>query len=161
MLGIYLQASCIISVLCAIIISIIWLYTEPLLIFLKQDSHIAKAAALYLKFLIPGVFAYAFLQNILRFLQTQSVVVPLVALSGIPACTHVGVAYALVNWTALGYRGAPLAASISLWISTIALIVYVMCAKKFEQTWEGFSFESFRYILATFKIALPSAAMVW
>ncbi|EEF34128.1 protein DETOXIFICATION 18 isoform X1 [Ricinus communis] len=159
-LGIYLQASCIISVLFSIIISVIWIYTEPIFIFLQQDPQIAKLAALYLKYLIPGIFAYAFLHNILRFLQTQSVVMPLIALSGIPTCLHIGLTYALVNWTDLGYKGAALSASISLWISAIVLIVYVIFEKKFEHTWEGFSFESFQYILTTLKLALPSAAMV-
>jgi MATE family multidrug resistance protein len=41
------------------------------------------------------------------------------------------------------------------------LAIYVICAKKFEHTWGGFSFESFNYILHDLKLALPSAAMVW
>ncbi|CAK7327778.1 unnamed protein product [Dovyalis caffra] len=120
-LGIHLQASCIISFLCSMIISISWLYTEPLLIFLGQDPQISKTAAIYLKYSIPGLFAFGFVQNILRFLQAQSVVMPLVLLSGIPMCIHVGVAYALVHKTALGFKGASLAASVSLWISAIVL----------------------------------------
>jgi MATE family multidrug resistance protein len=160
-LGIHLQASCIISFLCSIIISNIWLYREPLLIFLRQDPQISKAAALYLKYLIPGIFAFGFLQNILRFLQTQSVVMPLILLSGIPMCIHIGTAYALDHKTALGFRGASLAVSISLWISTIVLVISVIYSKKFKHTWEGFSSESLRHIPINSKLALPSAAMVW
>ncbi|CAN6687654.1 unnamed protein product [Malus baccata var. baccata] len=59
------------------------------------------------------------------------------------------------------YRmGAPLAASISIWISMLMLAKYVKRAKKFERTWEGFSFESFHYVLMDLKLALPFAAMV-
>ncbi|KAM2147049.1 hypothetical protein ACFX1Q_003841 [Malus domestica] len=59
------------------------------------------------------------------------------------------------------YRmGAPLAASISIWISMLMLATYVKRAKKFERTWEGFSFESFHYVLMDLKLALPFAAMV-
>ncbi|GMN75651.1 hypothetical protein TIFTF001_056640, partial [Ficus carica] len=64
-LGIHLQAACITSFLFSVIISFVWFYTEPILIFVHQDPQIAKAAATYMKFLIPGVFAYGFLQNIL------------------------------------------------------------------------------------------------
>ncbi|XP_021828793.1 protein DETOXIFICATION 19-like isoform X1 [Prunus avium] len=160
MLGIYLQASSIISFLVSIIISVVWFYTEPILILLHQDPQISKSAALYMKFLIPGLFAYGFMQNILRFLQTQSVVMPLVFFSLIPVVIHISVAYALVQWTALGFKGAPLACSISLWIAMLMLAMYVMFAKKFELTWEGFSLESFHYVLAALKLALPSAAMV-
>ena len=161
MLGIYLQASCIISFLFSIIISIIWFYTEPILILLHQDTNIAKTAGLYMRFLIPGLFAYGFLQNILRFLQTQSVVKPIVAFSLIPLVIHTGIAYALVHWTGLGFKGASLATSISLWLSLIILVMYVICNKKFKRTWEGFSVESFHYIFTNLKLALPSAAMVW
>ncbi|CAK7327777.1 unnamed protein product [Dovyalis caffra] len=160
MLGIYLQASSIISFIFCITISVIWFYTEPILILLHQDAHISTAAALYMKCLIPGLFAYGFLQNILRFLQTQSVVMPLVVFSLVPMGIHIGIAYSLVHFTALGFKGAPLAASISLWISVLMLGIYVISAKKFEHTWDGFSFESFRYILRDLKLALPSAAMV-
>ncbi|XP_062015521.1 protein DETOXIFICATION 19-like [Rosa rugosa] len=160
MLGIYLQASSIISFLFSIIISVIWFYTEPILILLQQDPQISKSAAIYIKYLIPGLFAYGFLNNILRFLQTQSVVMPLVFLSVIPVVLHIGIAYGLVHWTALGFKGAPLAASISLWISVLMLATYVVHAKKFEHTWEGFSLESFHYVLTDLKLALPSAAMV-
>ncbi|KAL0406790.1 UNVERIFIED_CONTAM: protein DETOXIFICATION 18 [Sesamum latifolium] len=71
MLGVYLQASCIISIIFTSIISVLWWYSDIVLTFLHQDPQIAKAAGLYLKYLIPGLLAYGFLQNILRFLQTQ------------------------------------------------------------------------------------------
>ena len=161
MLGIYLQASCIISILFSIILAIFWLYTEPILILLHQNTDIAKTSALYIRYLIPGLFAYGFLQNILRFLQTQSIVWPMVILTGLPLLIHFGIAYALVHWTALSFVGAPIAASITLWLSVLMMALYVTCAKKFKLTWEGFSLESFQYILTNLKLALPSAAMVW
>ncbi|XVE50209.1 hypothetical protein DITRI_Ditri01bG0143400 [Diplodiscus trichospermus] len=160
MLGIHLQASCIISFSFAIIISILWLYTEPILILLQQDAEISKSAALYIKYLIPGLFAYGFVQNILRFLQTQSIVMPLVWFSVLPLGIHLAIVYSLVNWTSLGFKGAPLAASISLWFSLLLLSMYVFFAKKFEQTWQGLSLESFRFVVTNLKLAIPSAAMV-
>ncbi|KAG8657963.1 protein DETOXIFICATION 18 isoform X2 [Manihot esculenta] len=160
MLGLYLQAFCIISFFFSITISILWLYTEKILIILNQDPQISKEAALYIKYLIPGLFAYGFLQNIMRFLQTQSVVVPLVLCSAIPMFIHIGITYGLVHCANFGFKGAPLAASISLWISFFVLAMYVLFAKKIEHTWCGFSFESFHYLHITLKLALPSAAMV-
>ncbi|XP_050247605.1 protein DETOXIFICATION 18-like [Quercus robur] len=160
LLGIYLQASCIISFLFSIIIAIIWFYTEPILILLHQETEIAKTAAHYIRFLIPGLFAYGFLQNIVRFLQTQSILWPLVIFTGLPLVIHTGIAYALVHWTSLSFVGAPLAASVSLWLSVLMLAMYVTCTKKVEHTWGGFSLESFQYILPSLKLALLSAAMV-
>ncbi|KAA3453056.1 protein DETOXIFICATION 18-like [Gossypium australe] len=158
-LGIYLQSSCIISCSFAILISILWFYTEPILIFLQQDAEISKTAALYIKYLIPGLFAYGLVQNILRFLQSQSILMPLVWFSVLPLALHLGIVYALVNWTDLGFKGAPLAASISLWISLVLLSFYVVLAQRFEETWPGLSSESFRLVFPNLKLAIPSAAM--
>ncbi|KAK7244270.1 hypothetical protein RIF29_39089 [Crotalaria pallida] len=160
MLGIYLQASCIISLIFSIVISITWFYTEHILVLLHQSHDIARTAALYIKFLVPGILAYGFLQNILRFIQTQSIVTPLVFLSAVPLLAHIIVAYSLVHWTSLSFTGASVAASISLWISILLLAFYVMYAEKFKKTWEGFSIRSFHYVFAYLKLALPSAAMV-
>lgn len=160
MLGIYLQSSCIISLFFSVFISILWWYTEPILILLHQSSSIAEAAALYIKYFIPGIFAYGFIQNILRFFQTQSVVVIPMICALIPLVLHVGIAYVLVHLTSLGYRGAPLAASISLWISLIMLVLYVKSSKEFKLTYTGLSSESFRHVFTNLKLALPSAAMV-
>ncbi|WRX28843.1 Multi antimicrobial extrusion protein - like 10 [Theobroma cacao] len=138
-----LCASCIISCFFPIIISILWIYTEPIFILLHQDPQISKIAALYMKDLILGLFAYAFVQNILRFLQTQSIVTSLVWFSVLSLGIHFGIVYTLINQTSLGFKGASLAASISLWISFLLLATYVGFAKKLKQTWEGLSSESF------------------
>ncbi|KAK8482178.1 hypothetical protein V6N11_024314 [Hibiscus sabdariffa] len=159
MMGIYLQASCIISFLFSIIISIMWVFTEPILVLLNQDPEISRMAALYMKYLIPNLFAYSFLQNILRFVRTQSMVIPLVVFSVIPLGIHFGIAYSLVNKTSLGFKGATMATSISIWISFLSLAMYVVFAKRFKNTWKGWSFESFHYIIRNFKLALPSATM--
>ncbi|KAK7856046.1 protein detoxification 19 [Quercus suber] len=75
-------------------------------------------AALYL---VPELFAYGFLQKILRFLQEQSIVWPLVIVIGPSLVTHVEIAYALVHWTSLNLVGAPVAASVSLCVDTEAI----------------------------------------
>ncbi|XP_021773695.1 protein DETOXIFICATION 19-like [Chenopodium quinoa] len=160
MLGIYLQASFIVSIFFSVLVSILWWFTEPILVFLYQSPEISKEAAVYMRFLIPGIFAYGILQNILRFLQTQSVVLPLIVFSLVPLTLHCGLSYLLVYCTSLGYKGAPLATSMSFWLSVVIMLMYVSCAKKFEHTWRGLSKESFCYVLANLKLALPSAAMV-
>ncbi|KAM3343352.1 protein DETOXIFICATION 18 isoform X1 [Capsicum galapagoense] len=161
MLGIHLQISCIISFLFSTIIAIIWWYSDKILILLHQDPDIAKEDGVFLKYLIPGLFAYGFLQNLLAFLQTQSSFIPLVVCSLTTLVLHIGIAYGLVNWTSLGFTGAPLAASISIWISVLMLGVYVLFSKRFSHVWrDGLSFVSLHDIVVNLKLALPSAAMV-
>ncbi|KAL9236429.1 hypothetical protein vseg_011102 [Gypsophila vaccaria] len=159
-MGLHLQASCIISLTFSVIISVVWWYTERLLSLLHQTPDVSREAATYMRCLIPGIFAYGILQNILRFLQTQSVVFPLVVCSVAPLALHIGLNYVLVHCTSLGFRGAALATSVTFWVSAGMLVLYVKFAKKFQQTWRGFSMESLDFVLPNLKLALPSAAMV-
>ncbi|XP_060167626.1 protein DETOXIFICATION 18-like [Lycium barbarum] len=161
MLGIHLQTSCIISFFCSIVVSFIWWYSDKILILLGQDPLIARESGVFLKFLIPGLFAYGLLQNIVRFLQAQSIILPLACFSVAALVVHIGISYALVHWTSLAFRGAALAASISFWISFVTLSLYVLFSKRFSHIRpESFSTEPFHYILSNLKLALPSAGMV-
>ncbi|KAJ0231894.1 hypothetical protein HA466_0295510 [Hirschfeldia incana] len=160
MLGIHLQSSCIVSLVFTIFISILWFFTESVLGLIGQDPNISKQAAQYIKYQVPGLLAYGFLQNILRFCQTQSIVTPLVAFSFVPLVINIGISYVLVYLTSLGFIGAPIATSISLWIAFLSLGAYVICSDKFKDTWTGFSLESIRYVATNLILSLPSAAMV-
>ncbi|CAN4117701.1 unnamed protein product [Withania somnifera] len=142
-------SSNIISFLFSIIISVIWWYSDTILISLHQDPDITKKAG-----------TYVFLQNILRFLQAQSIIMLLVVCSVGCLVIHIGIAYGLVHWASLGFKGAPLAASISIWISVLMLGVYVLCSKRFSCIWrDGFSFEPFHYIVINLKLAVP--VLLW
>ncbi|ONI12671.1 hypothetical protein PRUPE_4G178600 [Prunus persica] len=88
-----------------------------------------------------------------KFLHTSMV------FSVIAIVFHIGITYGLVHWRALGFLGAPLATSISPCLSVLMLACNVSCTNSFERTWEGFSFESFNYILTGLKLALPSGTM--
>ncbi|XP_010684778.2 protein DETOXIFICATION 18 isoform X1 [Beta vulgaris subsp. vulgaris] len=160
MLGIYLQASCIISFFFAILISVIWWFTEPILIFLHQNPETSKEAATFLRCLIPAIFAFGTIQNILRYLQTQYVVWPTVVCSVVPLLFHFGINYVLVYCTPLGFSGTALATSITFWISAIMLVLYVNYGRDCKHTWTGVSKESFHHVFGNLKLALPSAAMV-
>ncbi|XP_051136147.1 protein DETOXIFICATION 19-like [Andrographis paniculata] len=160
MLGSYLQASCIVTTVFSILVSLLWWYSDIVLTLLGQDPQVSKSARLYLRYLIPGLFAYGLLQNMLKFLQTQRVVVPLVICSTIPLALQIGIRHIFSNWTSFDYGGAPLAASVSLWISVLMLALYVLKAKRFKETREGFTFPSWSFVVVDLKLALPSAAMV-
>lgn len=82
-LGLYLKTSCQITFIVSVIISVLWFFTEHILLLLHQDPDIAKSVALYVKCLIPGLFAYGFLQNFMRYCQAQGIIFPLVLFSGL------------------------------------------------------------------------------
>ncbi|XP_059309369.1 protein DETOXIFICATION 18-like [Lycium ferocissimum] len=163
MLAIHLQTSCIISFFSSTVIAVIWWYSDSILInFFHQDRDIAKEAGVFLKFLIPGLFAYGVLQNVLRFLRAQSILESIVGLPWASFVIHICIIpYALVHWIGLGFKGASLATSISIWISLLMMGLYVFFSNRCNHiVWDGFSFEPFHHILTYLKLALPSAAIV-
>ncbi|KAE8802089.1 protein DETOXIFICATION 19-like [Hordeum vulgare] len=160
LLGLYLQSSLIMSAVVSVLISVLWLFTEPLLVCLHQEPEVSRAAAEFIRYQIPGLFAYSFLQCLLRYVQTQCIVVPLVVCSMVPFLLHICLNYLLVNVLGLGLTGASLAISATFWVSCLMLLAYVMASKEFDGTWKGFSAEAFSYVLPTIKLAMPSAIMV-
>lgn len=160
-MGVHLQASLLTSALASAVVSLLWIYSEPLLVFLRQDPETSRLAADFLRHSVPALFAYGFIQCALRFLQAQSVVAPLVAFSLLPLAAHVGVAHTLVNVLGMGFAGAAVATSASLWLSFIMLAAYVMLSARFRETWPGLTTEAFRHVLPGMKLAIPSAVMVW
>ncbi|XP_062188808.1 protein DETOXIFICATION 18-like [Phragmites australis] len=160
MMGVYLQASVITSALFSVLVSLLWLYSEAFLVFLRQDPEVSRLAAVFLRYMIPAQFAYGFIQCTLRFLQTQSVVMPLVAFSLLPLAVHVGITHAFVHHLGLGFAGAAMSTSVSLWLSFLMLAAYVRFSDMFKDTWGGFTAEAFRHVLPGMKLAIPSAVMV-
>ncbi|OEL15852.1 Protein DETOXIFICATION 19 [Dichanthelium oligosanthes] len=160
MLGMYLQSSLILSAAVSALVAVLWAFTESLLLLLRQDPEVSRSAAAFVGPQVPGLFAFAFLQCLLRYLQTQSVVAPLVVCSAAPFALHVGLTHLMVNVLGLGLAGASAAISATFWISCLMLLAYVMRSEAFAETWKGFSAEALSYVLPTAKLAAPSAVMV-
>ncbi|CAL4986257.1 unnamed protein product [Urochloa decumbens] len=86
------------------------------LLFLRQDPDVSHAAAVFVQAQIPGLFAFSFLHCLLRYLQAQSVVLPLVVCSVAPFALHVALTHLLVNVLGLGLAGAAAAVSATFWV---------------------------------------------
>lgn len=160
MLGIHMQRGMFVLLLISLPLALIWANTESLLAAAHQDSEISKEAGLYARYMIPSIFAYAILQCLVRFLQTQNIVFPMVLSSGITALLHILVCWILVFKSGLGSRGAALANSISYWINVLLLAMYVKFSSSCVKTWTGFSKEALNNVFNFVRLAIPSAVMV-
>lgn len=127
---------------------------------LGQDPEISQEAELYARYMIPSIFAYGLLQCLVKFLQTQNIVFPMMISSGITTLLHLLVCWILVFKSGLGSRGAALANSISYWVNVVLLALYVKFSSSCAKSWTGFSKEAFHNILTFLKLAIPSAVMV-
>lgn len=161
MLSVHLQRAMFILLFASIPLAFIWTYTSQILIAAGQNSEISAEAGLYAHWLIPSLFAYGLLQCLVKFLQTQNIVFPMLICSGITTFFHILICWVLVYILGLGGKGAALATTISYWINFLLLAIYVKFSQACKETWTGFSKESLDGVFDFLTLAVPSAFMVW
>ncbi|MCD7452032.1 Protein DETOXIFICATION 40 [Datura stramonium] len=160
MLGVYLQRSTILLVVTGVLLTLIYIFCKPILIFLGESPEIAAAAGLFVYGLIPQIFAYAVNFPIQKFLQAQSIVAPSAYISAATLVLHLVISWVAVYKIGLGLLGASLVLSLSWWIIVIGQFVYVVKSKKCKKTWNGFSWSAFSGLTGFFKLSAASAVML-
>ncbi|KAL3692275.1 hypothetical protein R1sor_005926 [Riccia sorocarpa] len=160
LLGVYLQAAWIVNVAVGVGVLCLWMNMETILIAAGQDPVIARMAVKYLLYVTPGVFGAAFLQPIVKYLQSQSVVSPLLVISVSTVFVHLIVCQLLLGTLNLGYTGGALATTVSYSFMLSVLCLYTWGSGKFKKTWTGFSWQAFTYVGVYLRLAVPSTFML-
>ncbi|KAI9101570.1 hypothetical protein K1719_023814 [Acacia pycnantha] len=160
MLGIHMQRSILVLSLSSVFLAVIWANTEPILVAMKQDKLMSKEAGSYAYCMIPSLFAFGILQSIMRFLQTQNIVCPMMITSAAAALFHVMFCWILMFKTGLGSRGAAVAISVSYWMNVVLMALYVRFSSSCKASWTGFSKKALHNVLDFLKLAVPSAIML-
>ncbi|XP_057455819.1 protein DETOXIFICATION 40-like [Lotus japonicus] len=160
MLGIYMQRSTVLLSLAGVVLTVIYIFSEPILIFLGESPRIAKAAALFVYGLIPQIFAYSLNFPIQKFLQAQSIVAPSAYISAATLVLHLILSYVVVYVLELGLLGASLMLSVSWWIVVIGQFVYIVKSERCRHTWKGFTIQAFSGLPEFFKLSAASAVML-
>ncbi|KAL0326944.1 UNVERIFIED_CONTAM: protein DETOXIFICATION 17 [Sesamum angustifolium] len=127
--------------LISIALAVIWYHTSFLLVTLGQDQDISAGAGEFNRWMIPGLFAYGILQCLIRFLQAQNNVVPMMISSGMTAIIHIFMCWLFLFNMKLGSRGAALANAVSYWINVFC--VYIKFSTSCAESFTGFSREAF------------------
>ncbi|XP_020593528.1 protein DETOXIFICATION 16-like [Phalaenopsis equestris] len=160
MVGLHLQRAMVICVLASIPLAFAMAFSGTLLILLRQVPEISMAAQSYAQLMIPSLFAFGLIQCILRFLQAQKIVVPIMLSAGMTAIFHCVNCWFFTFKTGLGYRGAALSVSISYWFNLLLLVIYVIFSPSCKSTWTGLSRGAFHGLWDFLKLAIPSTLMV-
>ncbi|WOK99920.1 hypothetical protein Cni_G08632 [Canna indica] len=141
-------------------ISLVWALMEKFLLLVGQDPLISQEAGKYIVWMIPGLFACAIIQPLMKFLQSQSLTFPMLLSSAATLCLHILLCWFLVFNTALHGIGAALSLSISYWVNALILAVYIRYSASCRATRSPISKEAFRDINKFLRVALPSASMI-
>lgn len=160
-LGVYTFGAVISLLMVCIPISFLWIFMDKLLILIGQDPLISVVAGNYAVWLISTLFPYAILQALMRYLQTQSLVIPMLISSFLALCFHVPVCWALVFYLKLGNSGAAMAIGLSYWFNVILLLLYVNYSTACDKTRISLSKDVYPSMREFFRFAVPSAVMVW
>ncbi|XP_022135988.1 protein DETOXIFICATION 40-like isoform X2 [Momordica charantia] len=160
MLGIYLQRSTILLTLVGFLLTLLYIFSEPILLFLGESPKIASSAAVFVYGLIPQIFAYAVNFPIQKFLQAQSIVYPSAFISAATLVVHLALSWVAAYKLGLGLIGASSVLSLSWWIIVAAQFVYIVKSDKCRATWRGFSAQAFTGLPEFFRLSAASAIML-
>ena len=160
LLGAYKQRAMVVLALACVPIVALWANAARILVLLGQDRAIAAVAGEFARWLIPALLVYVLVLCHVRFLQAQSLVLPIAAGSGAAVLCHVPVCWALVYKTGMGTNGAALSNAISYGVNLAIMALYVRLSGSCETTWTGFSREAFKGLRHFADLALPSAMMI-
>ncbi|XP_004299024.1 PREDICTED: MATE efflux family protein 9-like [Fragaria vesca subsp. vesca] len=159
-LGLHISTAIFSLMLVCLPLSLVWIYMEKILVLLGQDPLISHEAGRFARMLLPALFAYAALQPLCKYLQTQSLIVPLLLSSCACVCFHILVCWLLVFKSGLGNLGAALAIGMSYWLNVVLLVLYVKYSSTCAHTRVQISFEVFQGIGEFLRFAIPSAIMI-
>ncbi|CAA3020013.1 DETOXIFICATION 40-like [Olea europaea subsp. europaea] len=159
-LGLYLQRAIIVLLLFNLPISLIYVFSKQILIFIHEPKSVASLAAVFVHGVIPQLFAFAVNFPIQKFLQAQSLVLPSAYISLATAGLHVLLSWVVVYKTGFGIIGLSLVWSFSWWIIVTAQFVYILLSPKCKPTWNGFKWEAFNGLWEFVKLSFGSAVML-
>ncbi|KAL0017550.1 hypothetical protein SO802_004619 [Lithocarpus litseifolius] len=159
MLGIYMQRSWIVLVLCCFLLLPFYVFASPLLKLIGQPDDVAEASGVVACWLIPLHFSFAFQFPLQRFLQSQlkNIVIAWVSLVGL--LVNVLTSWLFIYVLDLGLVGAALALDVSWWVLVFGLYGYTAFGGC-PLTWHGFSIEAFSGLWEFLKLSAASGVML-
>lgn len=160
MLGIYMQRSWIVLTATAMLLSLSYIFAEPILLMIGQTPEISKAAGVFSMWMVPEVFAYALNFPIAKFLQSQSKVMAMAVISGVGLALHAFCSWLLMIRLGWGLVGAAVALNVSWWFMVVAQMVYIFSGTC-GRAWSGFSWQAFHNLWGFVRLSLASAVMLW
>ncbi|CAN1174515.1 Protein DETOXIFICATION 14 [Linum perenne] len=159
-LGTYTYSGIISLFLVCPAICLLWAFTGKLLRATGQDPVVAAGARDFCLWSIIGLTGTAVVGPLTRFLQAQSVVVPMLLASTMAFCLHALMSWILAFKVKMGDASVAVAFGVSTWLNAAALALYVKFSGKFKETRAPLTWGAFRGIPEFFQIGLPAAVMV-
>lgn len=125
-MSIALQRAIVILITCVCLpVSVLWLFSEDIMVALGQQRQIAHDASMYLKLLIPGLFSLSCSACIQNWLHSQSKTRAIAMITLITALLHPVWCYLMILRLNIGFLGAAIAVSMTKVLELSLLLIYV------------------------------------
>lgn len=141
-------------------LSFLWIYMGKLLVLIGQDPQISHEVGKFIIWLLPALFAYAAMQPLIRYFQSQSLIIPMFLSSCAALCLHIPICWGLVYKSGLRNLGGALAIGISNWLNVTFLAIYMKFSTACAESRAPISMGLFQGIGEFFHFAIPSAVMI-
>ncbi|KAL7134926.1 hypothetical protein ABFS83_11G058100 [Erythranthe nasuta] len=160
MLGVYLQRSWVILLATSSLLTLLYVFAGPvLLLLLRQNEDISRAAARYSLWMIPQLYAYALNFPISKFLQAQSKMAAMAWISAAALALHVFFSWLLMFRLRWGMAGGAAALNGSWWFIVVAQLVYIFSGRC-GRAWSGFCWGAFENLWGFARLSMASAVML-
>ncbi|KAK1331721.1 hypothetical protein QTO34_009695 [Cnephaeus nilssonii] len=143
--GVILQRGALILLLCCLPCWALFLNTQHLLLLLRQDPAVARLTHEYVLIFMPAL---------------PGIVWPQVLSGLVGNCINALANYVLVLMLSLGVRGSAYANTLSQFVQTVFLLLYIVLRKLHLETWAGWSVQCLQDWGPFFSLALPSMLMI-
>jgi MATE family multidrug resistance protein len=159
MMGVYLQRSWIVLLLCSVLLLPMYIFASSILKFLGQPDDIAELCGTIAVWVIPVHFAFAFIFPLNRFLQCQLKNKVIAVAAGVSLVVHIFVCWLFVYGLNLGVIGTMATVNLAWWLNVLILFTYATCGKC-PLTWTGVSIEAFTGLWEFAKLSASSGVMI-
>lgn len=159
MLGVYLQRSWIVLLLCTILLVPLFVFSTPLLLLIGQDADVAEKAGPIGLWFIPAIFSYSMSFTLQMYLQSQSKnsVITYWAVASI--VLHTFLCWVLTIHFELGVAGVMASTNIALWIPVFGQLLFVFYGGC-PETWKGLTKDAFVDLWPVVKLSTSSGVMI-
>ncbi|XP_032176422.1 multidrug and toxin extrusion protein 2-like [Mustela erminea] len=158
--GVILQRGTLVLLLCCFPCWALFLNTQQILLLFRQDPAVSRLTQEYVLIFIPALPAFFLYVLLAKYLQNQGIVWPQVFSGIVGNCINGLANYILVSMLKLGVRGSAFASTLSFFVQTIFLFLYIVLKKLHLETWAGWSSQCLQDWGPFFSLAIPSMLMV-
>lgn len=160
-MGIMCQRAIILHLGAAILLTFLCWWSSPILVAMGQSKPIADQGQLFARGIIPQLYALAINCPQQRFLQSQSLVIPLALIAVGTFVIHLVCTWLVIDVFHYGLMAAALTLSFSWWLLVLFTGIYIGSSPKCKETWTGFSWKAFTGMWPYFKLTIASAIVLW